>query len=150
MKVVPEMTIPIEGSCLCGQVTYRCMKQPVWSVNCHCRACQKLSGAPYVSAFSIPADSFELVGEIMEFRRRSDSGHWVTTSHCAACGSRIHTQSAGATKIRNIFASTLADSAQFRPVSNVYLSEAAPWIDPPHAMFNFAKMPEKSKRNRDI
>jgi hypothetical protein len=63
MKAVLEMAMPIEGSCLCGQVTYRCTKQSVWSVNCHCRACQKLSGAPYVSAFSVPADSFELFGE---------------------------------------------------------------------------------------
>ncbi len=150
MKSLLEMSIPIEGRCLCGQVTYRCTKQPVWSVNCHCRACQKLSGAPCVSAFSVPAESFELAGEIIEFRRQSDSGHVVVTAHCAACGSRIHAQSAGATKIRTVFASTLADPSQFRPVSNVYLSEAAPWIDPPDALFNFAKMPEKPKLDRDI
>ena len=43
--------------------------------------------------------------------------------------------------IRNVFASTLDNPECFRAISNVYLSEAARWIEPPPARFNFAKMP---------
>lgn len=143
VKALEAMKPPIKGSCLCRQVSFICEKAPVWSVNCHCRSCQQLSGAPYVSAFSVPADSFQLLGETVQFQRQSDTGHLVTTTHCANCGSRIHAQSSGATHLMNFFASTLTDASNFVPLSNVYLSEAASWITPPAAQFNFAKMPRR-------
>jgi hypothetical protein len=43
----------------------------------------------------------------------------------------------------NVFASTLADKSSFVAISNVYLSEAAPWVTPPDAPFNFQKMPQR-------
>jgi len=132
---------PFSGACICGQVSYTCSKAPVWSVNCHCRACQKLSGAPYVSAFSVPAKCVELTGELTVFTRVAASGHQVTTSLCSNCGTRMCAQSAGATHLLNIFAATLNDQTGFAPISNVYLSEAVAWIDPPAAKFNFQEMP---------
>jgi hypothetical protein len=135
------MKPPISGGCLCGRVSYVCSETPVWSVNCHCRSCQALSGAPFVSAFSVPAHTLSLAGETVSFRRKAESGHEVVTTHCASCGSRICAQSMGATHLANIFASTLTDASAFRPVSNVYLSEAVHWIVPPEAVLNFPKMP---------
>ncbi len=44
--------------------------------------------------------------------------------------------------LMNIFAATLDDPAGFSPISNVYLSEQADWIDAPEARYNFQKMPE--------
>jgi len=141
VSVLPGMIPPIIGGCLCGEVRYVCSMAPVWSVNCHCKSCQRLSGSPYVSAFSVPADSFEITGETVEFERTAGTGHVVTTSHCAGCGSRIRAQSAGARHLMNVFASTLDDDSNYMPISNVYLSEAVGWIDPPFAKFNFQKMP---------
>lgn len=136
-----DIEVPFGGSCLCGAVDYTCTAEPVWSVHCHCTACRKLSGAPYVSAFSVPSGSFACSGPTVAFTRTSEAGHIVTTTHCSQCGTRVHAQSAGATMIRNVFASTLANPGAFKAISNVYLSEAAPWIDPPPARFNFQKMP---------
>lgn len=143
MGFFDAMTPPITGSCLCGAVTYVCSAAPIWSVNCHCRACQKLSGAPFVSAFSVPAASFTVQGDTVSFFRESETGHRVTTTCCAHCGGRVYAQSAGAVALVNIFAATLADPTTFRAISNVYLSEAASWIEPPPATFNFPKMPER-------
>jgi hypothetical protein len=140
-----RMGLPIRGSCLCGAVTYECVAPPVWTGNCHCRACQKLSGAPYVSAFSAPAGSFSSSGETRQFSRTSDAGHLVTTTHCAACGGRMFAQSAGNPSMVNVFAATLLDPSSFTPISNVYLSEAASWAEPPPAALNFKRMPERAK-----
>lgn len=136
------MALPITGACLCGQVSYVCSKPPVWSCNCHCRACQKLSGAPYVTAFSVLSESFEQTGDLICFERIADSGHEVRTYHCADCGTRVFAQSAGALHLTNIFASTLPDQSEFKPISNVFLAEAASWIEPPEAKLNFPGMPE--------
>ena len=149
MRALNMMAPPITGQCLCGEVTYICSATPIWSVNCHCHACQKLSGGPYVSAFSVPADSFAVEGATTYFQRISEAGNLVTTWHCAGCGGRVNAQSAGATTIMNVFASTLHDTSKFTAVSNVYLSEAAPWIVPPDAPFNFQKMPERASRQRE-
>jgi len=46
----------------------------------------------------------------------------------------------------NVFAATLDEIENYRPISNVYLCDAAAWIDPPEALFNFQKMPERPKR----
>jgi hypothetical protein len=143
LAMLQAMTAPIRGGCLCGRVTYTCHKAPVWSVNCHCHECQQLSGAPYVSAFSVPASSFEATGETVAFTRTASAGHIVTTTHCASCGSRVYAQSSGAKHLMNVFASTLADKSSFVAISNVYLSEAAPWVTPPDAPFNFQKMPQR-------
>jgi hypothetical protein len=136
------LTPSINGQCLCGRSSYICRKSPVWSVNCHCHGCQKLSGAPFVSAFSVPAESFGFTGETIAFQRPSEAGHSVTTTHCAACGTRLFAQSAGARHLVNVFASTLVDAGSFVAISNVYLSEAAAWAQPPSARFNFEKMPK--------
>ncbi|WP_297509330.1 GFA family protein [uncultured Caulobacter sp.] len=141
MRELAGMTPPITGRCLCGAVRYVCSAPPFWSVNCHCRACQRLSGAPFVSAFCVSVEAFAFEGETRPFRRPSDAGHEVTTWLCAACGARMFAESAGATGHMNIFASTLAEPSAFKALSNVYLAEAASWIAPPPARFNFPRMP---------
>jgi hypothetical protein len=138
------MSPPLEGSCLCGAVPYVVSATPVWSGHCHCGACQKLSGAPFVSAFSVPVATFSHRGEVGQFQRPTASGNLVTTCHCAACGTRIFAKSTGNIAIVNVFATTLRDPCVFRPVGNVYLSDAANWIDPPPALFNFQTMPPRS------
>ncbi|MCE3288216.1 MAG: glutathione-dependent formaldehyde-activating [Caulobacter sp.] len=141
MKALAAMKPPFEGGCLCGAVRYVCAAAPVWSVNCHCNACQKLSGAPFVSAFSVPAGTVEISGETHAYHRDAEAGHRVQTHHCARCGGRVWAQSAGNTALVNLFAATLDDPSVFAALSNVYLSEAAGWIEPPTARFNFPKMP---------
>ena len=125
MQSLSSVEAPLAGGCLCGQVTYVCSKQPVWSANCHCRSCQMLSGAPYVSAFSVPANGFSLVGSTFSVERQSDSADAVTTFHCVTCGSRLCAQSAGAAHLMNVFAATLAPPSRYVPISNVFLNKAA-------------------------
>tara|TARA_R110001592_G_scaffold41585_2_gene135643 strand:- start:841 stop:1275 length:435 start_codon:yes stop_codon:yes gene_type:complete len=142
MEQLKAMIVPITGSCLCGELTYLCSKPPVWSVNCHCKSCQKLSGAPFVSAFSVPSEAFQIkTGKTVAFSRMSESGHSVSTFHCAACGTRVCAQSEGNKSLMNVFAPTLEDTSGYEPISNVYLSESASWIVPDEKSFNFEKMP---------
>ncbi|CAI6333168.1 unnamed protein product [Periconia digitata] len=36
-----------KGSCLCGAITYTLTGEPVTTVLCHCRNCQKSSGSSF-------------------------------------------------------------------------------------------------------
>lgn len=139
--LAPDFDVPFEGGCACGAVRYVSTAAPVWSANCHCHACQAGSGAPYVSAISVPAHSVTVTGERIAFTRTSASGHAVTTSLCAICGTRIHAQSEGNTILLNLFASTLDKPESFTPISNVYVSEKAHWVTLDPDIPAFEKMP---------
>ncbi len=136
-----EFKVPFAGGCTCGAVRYVCNAAPVWGANCHCHACQAGSGAPYVSAISVPASAITVTGERVEFQRMSERGHGVTTALCARCGTRIHAQSQGNKVLLNLFASTLDEPEAFTPIPNVYVSEKAHWVTLDPDIPAFEKMP---------
>jgi hypothetical protein len=43
------MKLTLEGGCLCGAVRYRLNGEIEESAYCHCRTCQRQSGAPVVA-----------------------------------------------------------------------------------------------------
>lgn len=138
------MAPPFSGGCACGALRYTCTARPFFSCNCHCRACQRLSGAPFVSAFNMAANSFAPNdAPMVAFKRPSDAGHEVTTRSCAQCGTRLFAQSAGNRAIVGIFAATLDDPSLFAPAANVYVAEAAPWAIIDQTLLSFRRMPPK-------
>jgi hypothetical protein len=55
------MTAPFTGGCACGAVRYECTAEPLGSINCHCRDCQRASGTAYASVLRVPAASFRVI-----------------------------------------------------------------------------------------
>ena len=49
------------GGCLCGAVRYESGGEPQFSLQCHCRDCQRQSGAPHVAAVRVPAAEFRIM-----------------------------------------------------------------------------------------
>ncbi len=48
-----------EGGCLCGEVRYRIEAEPSDVAYCHCRMCQKTSGAPAMAWGTVPSSAFQ-------------------------------------------------------------------------------------------
>lgn len=139
-----RMVPPVSGGCACGAFRYTCTSAPFFSCNCHCRACQRLSGAPFVSAFNVVATAFQTNNAaVVSFTRKADSLHEVTTRSCAQCGTRLFAQSDGNRAFVGIFAATLDDPAIFSPAANVYVAEAAPWTRVDETLLSFRRMPPK-------
>ena len=81
------MTRPMAGGCLCGAVRYECSGEPVFSLLCHCRDCQRQSGSAYAAAVRVPAASFRVTrGEPKLYVKTGDSGNQVTRAFCPECG----------------------------------------------------------------
>jgi len=60
---------PLDGGCLCGKVRFRVTAPPFDSGYCHCRMCQRSSGAPLQVSAEFPVDGFELTqGELKAYR----------------------------------------------------------------------------------
>jgi hypothetical protein len=73
-----------EGGCLCGSVRFRVNGLPLDSGYCHCRMCQKNSGAPVVAWTTFPATAFAWT--------RGQPGIYASSASarrhfCTGCGS---------------------------------------------------------------
>src|SRR3954451_10325716 len=88
----------VQGSCLCGGVTYRSDAEPLFTAACHCRHCQKQTGTSFSVVVGVPADGFELEGDSLASYTPAgdDRGQDVDRRFCRECGSLIVTFSPAA------------------------------------------------------
>ena len=81
------------GGCLCGAVRYESEGDPVFSLQCHCRDCQRSSGTAYIAAMRVPASGFRITqGAPKRYIGKADSGNAITRAFCGDCGSPLYVQ----------------------------------------------------------
>jgi hypothetical protein len=121
------MNLPITGGCLCGKVRYEISAQPVDSVNCHCRTCQKSVGAAYLSFMLVPVSALTITGDYKEFATVAASGHIMYRGFCPECGTALFGRNSHFTQVRPVAAATLDDPGMFQPQKNIWVADAQPW-----------------------
>jgi hypothetical protein len=73
----------LTGGCQCGALRFALSAAPLRVTLCHCRMCQKASGAPFASFAEIAKDSFAWTrGKPASFR----SSSIAERDFCKACG----------------------------------------------------------------
>lgn len=114
-----------EGGCLCGQVRFRVTAPSIDAGYCHCRMCQRNTGAPAVAWVIFPADSFRwIAGTPATY---ASSAH-ATRAFCANCGSYMvfsTTESPGEVSVNT--ASFDAPGA-FPPRMHIFTESRIPWF----------------------
>jgi hypothetical protein len=121
------------GGCLCGAVRYTAPAQPLATVICHCRHCQKQAG----SAFSVVAvferDAVTVDGSLSIFEDRGASGQRVFRQFCGGCGSPVLTDTERAREQGILFikAGTFDDVSDLRPTTHYWTDHAQPWLPLP-------------------
>ena len=55
------MPVPFEGGCACGAIRYSCAGKPHYMGNCHCRDCQRATGAAYFPAIVVKTSDFSII-----------------------------------------------------------------------------------------
>lgn len=83
-------TVPAAGRCRCGEVELRVTAQPIMTMACHCRGCQRMSSSAYSLSAAIPVAGFEVVrGEpVLGGLRDPEQRHYF----CPRCLSWLYTQ----------------------------------------------------------
>jgi hypothetical protein len=122
----------LDGSCLCGNVTYACDADPIASANCHCRDCQRASGAAFSTIAIVPEDSFEISGETLAvFQTIGDEHGKVAHRHfCSNCGSQLITKSDAFPGVVFIKVGTLDDTSLVQPALDVWSESKQSWTEP--------------------
>jgi hypothetical protein len=130
-----NMHNPFTGGCVCGAVRYECTAktEEIQMLKCHCRDCQRISGGPYTPVVYVPLRTFRVTkGKIKHFNTASDAKGHHQRGFCSDCGSRLTGgEYEGSTGI-GMTASSLDDPSWFKPVVDMWVSDAQPWdlMDP--------------------
>jgi hypothetical protein len=115
------------GRCLCGSVQFETQGPPVIVAHCHCKDCQRLSGAGHSTGAMFSTTRFRLKGTVREYNLRSDAGNDVTRVFCPSCGSPILGRNTGMPGFVTVSLGTLEDSAAFEPGVVVFARNRKTW-----------------------
>jgi hypothetical protein len=119
----------MEGGCGCGKVRYRLNSEPIVVHCCHCRWCQRESGAAFALNAVIEADRVELLGAQPErIETPSASGKGQAVFRCPECKVALWSHYGGAgDKADFIRVGTLDDPDACPPDVHIFTASKQPW-----------------------
>ena len=121
------MTEVLNGSCLCGAVTYRVRSPYLRFAHCYCTRCRKATGTGHATNLYVEPDHFEwTAGQESTVRYDLPSAKSFATTFCKHCGSPIphHTRSG---KVMVIPAGSLDDAPGLKPQYRIFWGSRAEW-----------------------
>ena len=138
---------PLEGGCDCRQVRYRMESPPLFVHCCHCRWCQRESGASFALNAMIESDRVSLLaGEPDVVDTPSESGRGQKIARCPKCRIAVWSNYAGAgPAVRFVRAGTLDDPDRLPPDIHIFTASKQPWVVLPPGI---PAVPEYYDRNQ--
>ena len=134
--MTPLALTPSAGGCLCGAVRYEVQGTVTESGYCHCRTCQKQSGAPVVAWFAIAPSGFRYIsGTPNKFRA---TGH-ATREFCGNCGTYLVFREDDPTATLGVNTATLDDPAQVPPEFHIWHESRITWFETSDTLPRHAK-----------
>jgi hypothetical protein len=116
---------PYEGGCACGAVRYSFSAEAIGARICHCRACQRAMGAPFLAQASFPRAALTLTGATSRFR----SSERLWRHFCKICGTQLFVEPVDAPDRLGIPIATLDNPAAISPEMHIWVSMKLPWIE---------------------
>ena len=119
-----------DGGCTCRAVRYRMTSAPLFVHCCHCRWCQRETGASFALNAMIEADRVELLaGEPESSTRRRTAARARRSRAARAAGSRSGaTTRARATRVRFVRVGTLDEPDRLPPDIHIFTASKQPWV----------------------
>ena len=131
-----------EAACSCGQLRLRLAGDPELVSSCHCRACQRRTGALFGStSFWRKSQVISTEGEHRAFRRKADSGTWLTFQFCPTCGSTVFWESERLPDLLSVAVGSFADPHFPAPVRTVWTESKHPWLSFPASIPHLLRSP---------
>ena len=131
--MVASTSFPIEGGCDCRAVRYRMDSPPLFVHCCHCRWCQRESGASFALNAMIEADRITNLGvepEVID--TPSESGLGQKIARCPICRVAVWSNYAGAGPVvRFVRVGTLDSPDLLPPDIHIFTKTNQPWLQLP-------------------
>jgi hypothetical protein len=119
-----------DGGCTCRAVRYRMTSVPMFVNCCHCRWCQRETGAAFALNAMIEADRVILLqGEPEIVLTPSLSGKGQKISRCPVCRVALWSNYAGAgDAVRFVRVGTLDEPDRLPPDIHIFTASKQPWV----------------------
>jgi hypothetical protein len=123
-------TTPYDGGCTCRFVRYRMRSKPLFVHCCHCRWCQRETGAAFALNAMIESEQVNLLeGEVAIIDTPSNSGKGQKISRCPRCQVAVWSNYAGAgDAVRFVRVGTLDEPDRLPPDIHIFTSSKQPWV----------------------
>ncbi|MGI9352315.1 MAG: GFA family protein [Rhizobiaceae bacterium] len=130
----PFIDLPVDekplatGGCMCGKVRYEVAGKTLGSMLCHCRMCQRFSGAPILEGTTFPKDTFRFTkGEPKIYQ----SSKIAERGFCGDCGTPMIFR--GIVKYWTdwivITTGSLDEPWRFPPTYHLGIESSLPWLN---------------------
>lgn len=131
----------LTGGCYCGAVRYEAEGPPLLKGQCHCRACQHITGGAPNYFMLMPVTGFKWTGEAPKTFTKPDKKNAVTRFFCATCGTHMTTQRPGLDAVV-LKIGTLDEPAAFGgPMVAIFTEEEQAFHVTPPGVPRFDKLP---------
>ncbi len=119
-----------DGGCTCCHVRYRMTSKPLFVHCCHCRWCQRETGASFALNALIEIDRVQLLqGQVEVINTPSNSGKGQKISRCPKCHVAVWSNYAGAgDAIRFVRVGTLDEPERLPPDIHIFTASKQPWV----------------------
>ena len=130
MSQLEPDTPKLEGGCDCRDIRYRLTRTPLFVHCCHCRWCQRESGASFALNALIETSYLSvLCGDPVAVTTPSNSGKGQIIVRCRACHIALWSHYAGAgTKLSFVRVGTLDNPDRLPPDIHIFTSSKQPWV----------------------
>lgn len=120
----------LDGGCACSAVRYRMTSKPMFVNCCHCRWCQRETGASFALNAIIEADRVVLLkGSPEAVDTPSESGEGQKIVRCPNCHVALWSNYAGAgDALHFIRVGTLDEPDRLSPDAHIYTASKQPWV----------------------
>jgi len=128
--MTPDHAPSFDGGCDCRFVRYRMHSPPLFVHCCHCRWCQRESGAAFALNAMIESDRVELVaGSVDLIDTPSASGRGQQFARCPRCRIALWSHYAGAGPLlKFIRVGTLDEPDRLPPDIHIFTASKQPWV----------------------
>jgi hypothetical protein len=119
-----------DGGCTCRFVRYRMSAPPLIVHCCHCRWCQRETGAAFALNAMIEAERVTILeGEVEVVATPSASGRGQRISRCPRCRVAVWSNYAGSgDAIRFVRVGTLDEPDRLPPDVHIFTASKQPWV----------------------
>lgn len=115
----------LNGGCLCGTVRYAIDAELIDAGFCHCRVCQRASGAPVVAWLTIPFGGFRYRGDAVA---NFVSSERYQREFCAHCGTQIAFRAQHNPQTVDVTLCSLDDSSAVAPQYHIWCQSRVNWL----------------------
>ena len=117
------MVDEITGGCLCGEVRYATSATPLNVRVCHCRLCQKATGAAFYARVQVPLAGLAISGPTGWHHSSPE----LRRGFCTQCGTSLFTERASAGMI-GLAMGSLDDPDRFEPTDQIFTDSRQAWL----------------------